>query len=225
MHIVSALLRRTLLQQFPIAVEGIGTVRTTLRRARLLPGQRLEPPRRLPEVVATQPGDLPLPEVVATELAIDLPTAYALCDEWREEGYRAAAEGGMPRGSFVFEGVGAVRNDAVRGGVLLVDPAFLEMLNPLSAEPLVVATATKRPAAADNELQTAPDRRGRRTGGGARRGGMQPARQARPRGPRGKNPHRYTVSFLAIAVVAVAAGYLGYYLWRHADWLLSLLNF
>lgn len=195
MHIISEIFRRTLLQHIPIAVEGIGTVRTVRRRGRLLAGQRLEPPRRMPELVATGPEDVPLAEVVATELAVDSTTAYELCGEWVAEGARRARERRWPPGSFVFEGVGAVRGDA-----FLADAELLEMLNPLPAELLVVPTAVKH-------LPTAS------------------AQRMRQRGPRGKNPHHYTVSLLAILVVLVAVGYLAYYLWQHSEWLAKLLKF
>ena len=207
MHIVSAILRRNLLQHDPIAVEGVGTLHTVRYGARFLPGQRLEPPRRMPELVTPEPDDLPLAELVAADLEIDLAAADGLCGEWFDEALRSAAEEGLPAGSLRFEGIGTVRYDEARrpGGLFIADPELLEMRNPLPAEPLVVPTAA------------------RQLGGGRPSGhGRQPRRG--PRGPRGKNPHRYTVSFLAVVIAAAALGYVTYYLWTHTDLFAGLLS-
>ncbi|MDE5945023.1 MAG: hypothetical protein K2G93_05480 [Rikenella sp.] len=205
MHIVSSILRRNLLQHDPISVEGVGTLHTTLRNARLLAGQRLEPPRRMPELSATEAGDLPLTEIVAAELSIGYSEAEELCRAWQEEAYRAAEQAGLPSGALLIEGLGTIRYDRREGGglIFVASPELLEMLNPLPAEPLVVPTAT------------------RRLGSGS--GAGQPSRR-RLRGTRGRNPHHYTVSVLAIAVALTAVGYVAYYLWTHTDLFLALLN-
>lgn len=201
MHIVSAILRRNLLQHLPVAIEGIGTLHTIRSGAQFLPGQRLDPPRRMPGLAATEYGDLPLTEIVAAELAADPATAGELCRQWREEAYNRAETSGLPAGSLLLEGIGTIEVDPERGTGFFADPLLLEMLNPLPAEPLVVPSPS-RPAAA----VPAPTK------------SVRPG-QARPNRirPKGKNPHNYTVSFFAILVVLAALGYLCYYLWAHTD--------
>lgn len=201
MHIVSAILRRNLLQHLPVAIEGIGTLHTIRSGAQFLPGQRLDPPRRIPELAATEYGDLPLVEIVAAELAADPAMAGELCRQWREEAYERAEVSGLSAGSLVLEGVGTIEADPERGTGFFADPLLLEMLNPLPAEPLVVPSPSRPDAAV-----SAPGR---------------PVRPGQPRSnrirPKGKNPHNYTVSFFAILVVLAALGYLCYYLWTHTD--------
>lgn len=201
MHIVSAILRRNLLQHLPVAIEGIGTLHTIRSGAQFLPGQRLDPPRRMPGLAATEYGDLPLTEIVAAELATDPATAGELCRRWREEAYDRAEASGLPAGSLMLEGVGTIETDPVRGTEFFADSELLEILNPLPAEPLVVPSPS-RPAAA----VPAPGK---------------PVRPGQPHSnrirPKGKNPHNYTVSFFAILVVLAALGYLCYYLWAHTD--------
>lgn len=207
MHIVSAILRRNLLQHLPVAIEGVGTLHTIRSGAQFLPGQRLDPPRRMPELAATEYGDLPLAEIVAAELAADPAMAGELCRQWREEAYERAEASGLPAGSLLLEGIGTIEADPERGTGFFADSLLLEMLNPLPAEPLVVPSPS-RPAAA----VPAPGR---------------PVRPGQPRSnrirPKGKNPHNYTVSFFAILVVLAALGYLCYYLWVHTDLFASFL--
>lgn len=203
MQIVSDILRRCLLQHRPVAVEGIGTLRTIRSGARFLPGQRLDPPRRMPELAETEYGDLPLTEIVAAELAVDPVTADGLCRRWREEAYAGAEASGLLAGSLLLEGIGTIEADPERGtSFFYADLLFLEMLNPLPAEPLVVPS----PA-----LRTVP---APAAGSPSRTGGRTRPRRIRPKG---KNPHNYTVSFFAVLVVLAALGYLCYYLWAHTS--------
>lgn len=203
MDAVSSILLRYLLQYRPVAVEGVGTLHTVRSSARFLPGQRLDPPRRTPELAATEPGDLPLNDLVAAELAVDPATADALCDEWYGRACARAEQAGFPSGSLYMEQIGTIRVDRERGVEFLADPEFLAMLNPLPAEPLAVPSPARRTGAnaGRNDFR---QRAGR------------PQRGRRMR-PKGKNPHHYTVSFLAVSVVLAAAGYLCYYLWKHTD--------
>lgn len=201
MHIVSAILRRNLLQHLPVAIEGVGTLHTIRSGAQFLPGQRLDPPRRIPELAATEYGDLPLVEIVAAELAADPAMAGELCRQWREEAYERAEASGLPAGSLLLEGIGTIEADPERGTGFFADPLLLEMLNPLPAEPLVVPSPSRPEAAVSAPGK--PVRPGQ-------------ARSNRIR-PKGKNPHNYTVSFFAILVVLAALGYLCYYLWAHTD--------
>lgn len=207
MHIVSAILRRNLLQHRPVAVEGIGTLHTVRSGAQFLPGQRLDPPRRMPELVMTEAGDLPLTELVAAELGADPVTAGEFCREWREAAYALAQASGLPEGSILLEGIGTIQADPERGTEFYADPELLELLNPLPAEPLVVPSPSYRAAPVP--------------------GSANPVRPGRPRPPRvrpkGKNPHNYTVSFFAVLVVLAALGYLCYYLWAHTDLLAGFL--
>lgn len=204
MHIVSSLLRRTLLQHVPVAIEGVGTLNTFLTSAQFLSGQRLEPPRRMPELVATEAGDRPLVSIVAAELALDPMTAEQVCYTWQEEAADQAAREGLPEGSLCVKGVGTIRNDAERGTVFYAEPSLLEMLNPLPAEPLVVPSAARKHIPLPMTEQEV--RRTRH-------------RQAYHQRPKTKNPHNYTVSVLAILITLAAVGYLCYYLWQHTDWL------
>lgn len=190
MHVVSALLRRTLLQYRPVAIEGIGTLHTARSSARFQPGQRLDPPRRMPELVATEAGDLPLSSIVAAELSLDPATAEGLCREWQQTAGLLAMQSGLPEGSLVLEGIGTLQADPETGFDFFADPDLLAMLNPLPAEPLVVPSA--------------------------RRSAAPMSAQHRPR-PKQKNPHNYTVSILAVVIVVAAIGYLCYYLWAHTD--------
>ncbi|WP_298063501.1 hypothetical protein [uncultured Rikenella sp.] len=202
MDAVSSILLRYLLQHRAVAVEGIGTLHTVRSGARLLPGQRLDPPRRMPELAETEYGDLPLTEIVAAELAVDSVTADGLCRRWREEAYAGAEAAGLSAGSMLLEGVGTIEADPERGtSFFYADPLFLELLNPLPAEPLVVPSPARRSTA----LVPAP-------GNSPRTGGRPRPRRSRPRG---KNPHNYTVSFFAVLIVLAALGYLCYYLWKH----------
>lgn len=207
MHVVSAILRRYLLQHLPVAVEGIGTLHAVRSSARFLPGQRLEPPRRYPALGATEPDDLPLVQIVEAELALDPVTADSLCREWREAAYVQGELAGLPDGSLLLEGIGTIEVGADGGGAFFPQPEFLEMLNPLPAEPVVVPS---------------PSRRGTSGSGTGR-----PVRTAHRRPNRGrpktKNPHSYTVSFIAVLVVLAALGYLCYYLWAHTDLFSGLL--
>lgn len=208
MHIVSSLLRRTLLQHIPVAIEGVGTLNLSLHSAQFISGQRLEPPRRMPELVATEAGDRPLTAIVAAELALDPMTAEQVCYAWQEEAAEQAAREGLPEGSLWIEGVGTIRNNAERGTAFYAEPSLLEMLNPLPAEPLVVPSAARRhiPLPMTEQEVRRPRRR--------------PAYRQRPKG---KNPHHYTVSTLAILITLAAVGYVCYYLWRHTDWLAAWL--
>lgn len=208
MHIVSVILRRNLLQHLPVAIEGIGTLHTIRSGAQFLPGQRLDPPRRMPELAATEYGDLSLTEVVAAELAADPATAGELCRQWREEAYDRAEVSGLPAGSLLLEGIGTIEADPVRGTGFFADPLLLEMLNPLPAEPLVVPSPSR-----PETVVPVPGGRPVRAG------------QTRPNRirPKGRNPHNYTVSFFAILVVLAALGYLCYYLWAHTDLFTGIL--
>ncbi len=207
MHIVSAILRRSLLQHRPIAVEGIGTLHTVRSEAQFLPGQRLAPPRRMPELVMTEAGDLPLTELVAAELGADPVTAGDFCREWREAAYALALASGLPEGSILLEGIGTIQPDPEQGAEFYADPELLELLNPLPADPLMVPSPSHRAAVGSGSANpTRPDR----------------SRPPRIR-PKGKNPHNYTVSFFAVLVVLAALGYLCYYLWAHTDLLAGFL--
>lgn len=188
MHIVSAILRRTLLQHTPVAIEGIGTLQTIRRGAQFLPGSRLDAPRRMPELVTSDTEDISLSEIVATELSTDILTALELCRQWHN--WALSGEDGS---LMVLEGVGSIRIHTLE---YYPDPEFLALLNPLPAEPLVIAAPIRKIATPQN---------GRR----------RPSRRRPPVRPRGKNPHNYTVSFVAILIVLAALGYLCYYLWAH----------
>lgn len=196
MHIVSALLRRTLLQYRPVAIEGIGTLHTVRSSARFQPGQRLDPPRRMPELVATEPGDLPLSNIITAEFALDPTVAQELCQEWLQTAAILAQQNGFPEGSLLLEGIGTLQTSPDAGFDFFADPDLLAMLNPLPAEPLVIPSA-RRPATPMSA-------------------------QHRPR-PKQKNPHNYTVSILAVVIVMAAIGYLCYYLWAHTDLLSNIL--
>ena len=208
MHVVSSLLRLTLLQHIPVAIEGVGTLNLSLRSAQFISGQRLEPPRRMPELVATEVGDRPLAAIVAAELSLDPMSADQLCYTWQEEAAEQAACEGLPEGSLCIEGVGTIRNDPERGVAFYAEPELLEMLNPLPAEPLVVPSAARKHIPLPMTEQEV--RRTRH-------------RQAYHQRPKAKNPHNYTVSTLAILITLAAVGYLCYYLWRHTDWLSGIL--
>lgn len=202
MHTVSAILRRALLQhRSPVAVEGIGTLHTVRSGARFLSGQRLDPPRRMPELVASEADDLPLTSLVAAELSVDASIAEEMCREWLEGTYAQAAVNGLPAGSLFLEGIGTIQADPERGFEFFADPELLEMLNPLPAEPLVVPSPARRPMP------------GPQPGYPAYGGRRRPPR----RRPKGKNPHNYTLSVFAVLVVLAALGYLCYYLWAHTD--------
>ena len=190
MHVVSALLRRTLLQFRPVAIDGIGTLHTVRSSSRFQAGQRLDPPRRMPELVATEAGDLPLNSIVATELSLDPAAAEKVCHEWLQNAVILAEQSGLPEGSLVLEGIGTLQVDPETGFDFFADPDLLAMLNPLPAEPLVVPSARRSAHPAQN--------------------------RHRPR-PKHKNPHNYTVSIVAVLIVLAAIGYLCYYLWARTD--------
>lgn len=208
MHVVSSLLRRTLLQHIPVAIEGVGTLHLSLRSAQFISGQRLEPPRRMPELVTTEAGDCSLSAIVAAELALDPMSANRLCYDWQEEATEQAAYEGLPEGSLCIEGVGTIRTDPEQGAVFYAEPELLEMLNPLPGEPLVVPSAARKHIPlpmTEHEVR--------------RTHHQSPYRQR----PNTKNPHNYTVSTLAILITLAAVGYLCYYLWRYTDWLSGIL--
>lgn len=215
MHAVTAILRRHLLQHIPVVIEGVGVLRTVRSGAQFLQGQRLEPPRRMPELVPenTSGDAVPLTELVATGLGVDLFTADGICREWRETLYTDAAMAGMTDDSMLLEGIGTVAfPDGVYdgGAVFFPDPGLLELLNPLPAEPLVIPSPARRtgPIAGTSSVNTG-------------RPGQRRAPRVKP--PKGKNPHNYTVSFVAVLVVLAALGYLCYYLWAHTDILADFL--
>lgn len=213
MHAVTAILRRTLLQHIPVAVEGIGTLRTVRSGPQFLPGQRLEPPRRMPELIplGTRPEEevgVPLLEAVAAGLAVDPATADGICHQWREEAF-AAGDGQ----TMWLEGIGTIAfsdNTCGEGTVYYPDPSLLELLNPLPAEPLVIPSP----------LRHAPSY-ATAAGGDTGRQGARRTPEVRP--PKGRNPHNYTVSFVAVLVALAALGYVCYYLWAHTDLLAAFL--
>lgn len=215
MHAVTAILRRTLLQHIPIAIEGIGTLRTVRSGAQFLQGQRLEPPRRMPELVVgnTVGNAVPLTELVATGLSVDLVTADGICRGWREALYADGSAAGFAEGTLLIEEIGTI---AVSAGfyneeaVFYPDPALLELLNPLPAEPLVIPSPVRR---------TTPVRE--TSIANTTRPGQRHAPRVRP--PKNKNPHNYTVSFVAVLVTLAALGYLCYYIWVHTDILADFL--
>ena len=51
MDSVTTILRRYLLQHLPVTLEGVGTLRTLRSGAQFATGRRLDPPRRMPELV------------------------------------------------------------------------------------------------------------------------------------------------------------------------------
>lgn len=215
MHAVTAILRRHLLQHIPVVIEGIGTLRTVRSGAQFLQGQRLEPPRRMPELVPENSvGDaMPLTDLVATGLGVDLFTADGICRQWRETLSTDAAMAGLAEGSMLLEGIGTVafpEGIYDGGAVFYPDPELLELLNPLPAEPLVIPSPARRTAPVAG---TPPANAGRQVQ-------RQPPR-VKP--PKGKNPHNYTVSFVAVLVALAALGYVCYYLWTHTDILADFL--
>lgn len=214
MHIVSTILRRYLLQRNPIAIEGLGTLHVALSEAQLLPGRRLEPPRRMLELVPTETADVPLIELVAADLTTDIITARDFCHEWREEAFYQAQMASMGKNTMLLEGVGTIRISRDNDAKFYPDPDFLTLLNPLPSEPLIVP------------IPTTPRYRSLATTAGARSSYVQRP-PLRPRLPKvtamGKNPHNYTVSFMAVLVVLAALGYLCYYMWLHTDLLSGFL--
>lgn len=215
MHAVTAILRRHLLQHIPVVIEGLGVLRTVRSGAQFLQGQRLEPPRRMPELVFDDLAGnaIPLTELVATGLGVDLFTADGICRQWRETLYADATMAGLGEGSMLVEGIGTVAYpDGVYdgGAVFFPDPGLLELLNPLPAESLVIPSPARRTAPAAGTLPANTGRQGQR-------------RAPRVKPPKGKNPHNYTVSFVAVLVALAALGYLCYYLWAHTDILADFL--
>lgn len=215
MHAVTAILRRHLLQHIPVVIEGVGVLRTVRSGAQFLQRQRLEPPRRMPELVSGGTGaeGVPLTELVATGLGVDLFTADGICRHWREALYTDAAMAGLAEGSMLLEGIGTVAYpDGVYdgGAVFFPDPGLLELLNPLPAEPLVIPSPVRRTTPVAGTPPTNTGRQGQR-------------RAPRVKPPKGKNPHNYTVSFVAVLVALAALGYLCYYLWAHTDILADFL--
>lgn len=200
MHIVSAILRRRLLQHSPVAIEGIGTLRMVKTQAQLLPGRRLEPPQRYPQLVPTELSDPYLQEVVAEELGLDLATATEACHQWHHWSLSADEQNGE---MMILEGIGTIRFSTYE---LFPDPYFLTLLNPIPAEPLIAATpfnpaySLAAPGVPEAEYP----------GGGAYH------RRTQVRA-KGKNPHNYTVSFFAILIVLAALLYLAYFLWVHTS--------
>lgn len=217
MHIVTSILRRFLLRHAPVEVEGIGTLCTTRSGAQFLPGQRLDPPRRMPELRVSEAGDALLTEAVAGELGMDFVAADALCREWREEAFALGVQAGMGDHALLLEGVGTICWAEDGAAEFYAAPELLELLNPLPAEPLVVPSAGRR----HSRPQPIPESHPRGTGNRGRRAVSTSGRR-RVR-PKGRNPHNYTVSFLAIGVALGALGYLCYYLWAHTDWLSDFL--
>lgn len=215
MHPVTAILRRALLRHTPVAIEGIGTLRTVRSGGRVLHGLRVEPPRRMPELVFDDPEGraAPLTELVAAELAVDPATAGGICRDWREVLYADACTAGLAEGSMVLEGIGTIAfPDGVYdgGAVFFPDPALLELLNPLPTEPLVIPSPTRRIASPAGVPAKHAVRQGQR-------------RMPRVRPPKGKNPYNYTVSFVAALMALAAVGYLCYYLWARTDILADFL--
>lgn len=152
----------------------------------------------MPELVFDDPEGhaVPLTELVAAELAVDPVTAGGICRDWRESLYAEACAAGLAEGSMVWEGIGTIAfPDGIYdgGAVFFPDPALLELLNPLPAEPLVIPSPARRTA-----------RSGQR-------------RMPRVRPPKGKNPYNYTVSFVAALMALAALGYLCYYLWARTN--------
>ena len=215
MHPVTAILRRTLLQHIPVVIEGIGTLRTVRSGAQFLTGQRLEPPRRMPELTFDDPAGhaSPLTELVATGLSVDPVTADGICRSWRETLYADANAAGFAEGTLLIDGIGTVAfPDGVYdgGAAFFPDPALLELLNPLPAEPLVIPSPARRTTPAAGTPAPNSGRPGQR-------------RTPKIKPPKGKNPHNYTVSFLAVLVALAALGYLCYYLWARTDILADFL--
>lgn len=198
MHIVSAILRRSLLQHIPIAIEGVGTLHAIRSSTQFVPGNRLEPPRRIPELTATERGDAVLANIVAAELSTDILTATELCRQWLNW-----TMSGQDGSLMVLEGVGSIRIQTLE---FYADPEFLVLLNPLPAEPLVIPSPIRKNPGISPGVS-----------------GQRRTRRVRVQ-PRGKNPHNYTVSFVAILVVLAAAGYLCYYLWTHTDIFTGLMR-
>lgn len=214
MHIVSTIIRRYLLQRNPIAIEGLGTLHVALSDAQLLPGRRLEPPRRMLELVPTETEDIPLTELVAEDLTTDSITASELCREWREQTFSQAQMEGMDEDIMLLEGVGTISIVPYADANFYPDPYFLTLLNPLPAEPLIVPTPTM------------PRYRSITATAGTRSSFVERP-TLRPRLPKisakEKNPHNYTVSFMAIIIVLAALSYLCYYMWNHTDLLSRFL--
>lgn len=238
MHMVSAILRRQLLQHTCVAIGGIGTLRMVRSGVRLLPGRRLEPPRRVPQLAPTEQGDTYLQEIVAAEMGVDIATATEICRQWN---FWTLSGGGQQGGNvMVLEGVGRIRLSTLE---FIAEPEFLNQLNPLPSEPLVAAPA----AARGKKRKRQAVGQGRTYARGATQATNTNAKTTRAikvtkatqvaaatkaaaakAAPytrtsrahvraRGRNPHQYTVSFLAVLILLGALGYLAYFLWRHTS--------
>ncbi len=243
MDSVTTILRRYLLQHLPVTLEGIGTLRTLRSGAQFATGRRLDPPRRMPELVPEgEPltddeggytEGVPFTEIIAAELAVDLATAAAWEEEWRASACAEAQAQGLAEGSMWLDGVGTIAfretegydGYPVRTAEFYPDPEFLELLNPLPAEPLVLPVGRWLADGTATEAE-APDTRGydrrgprRHPGPGRRNGGRRGPKVL----PRERNPHNYTVSFLAVLIALGALGYVCYYVWTYTDWLSDLL--
>lgn len=247
MDSVTTILRRYLLQHLPVMLEGVGTLRTLRSGAQFATGRRLDPPRRMPELVPegepltdAEGGyteGVPFVEIIAAELAVDLATAAAWEEEWRASACAEARAQGLAEGSMWLDGVGTIALRETEGydGYLqrtaefYPDPEFLELLNPLPTEPLVLPVgrwlADGNGTAAETEAAYARGgydrRRSQRRPGPGRRGGGRRGPRVAP--PRERNPHNYTVSFLAVLIALGALGYVCYYVWTYTDWLSDLL--
>jgi hypothetical protein len=183
---------------------------------RLLPGRRLEPPRRVPQLAPTQRGDTYLQEIVAGELGVDIATATEICRQWNF--WTLAGGNGREKGNtMILEGVGRIRLSTLE---FTPDTEFLNQLSPLSAEPLVAipmagsasGTGSKRMPVMHPVMHPGPRKRSR--------GGRGKAVKAR-----GRNPHQYTLSFFTVLILLGALGYLGYYLWNNTSLLAGLQQF
>lgn len=131
MHIVSSILRRQLLQHTPVGISGIGTLHLVQTSVQRLTDGRLEPPRRMPELLPSAAYDTYLPEAVALELNIAPEEAAVLCEQWYAESWVAEGEDHL----MVLEGVGTIRNSTLE---YIPAPEFLDQLNPLPTDPFVV---------------------------------------------------------------------------------------
>lgn len=228
MHTVTSILRRALLQHIPVAIDGAGTLRTVRSGAQFATGRRLDPPRRMPELIPAGEAmtddeegyteGVPLLEIVAAELTADAATAAMWEEEWRGTVCAAAAEAGWGEGAMLLEGIGTIafREEADYNGYIrqtaefYPDPEFLELLNPLPTEPLVLPLARGIPGTGGTTGSTGVSEERRRRH--RRRAPMAVA-------PRGRNPHQYTVSFLAVLIALGALAYVCYYVWAYTEWL------
>lgn len=232
MHIVSAILRQYLLRREPVAVDGIGTLRTVRADALWGTQDRIAPPSDQLEFLPYETDASYLTFLVAQELELDHASAAELCRQWT-----AWAQSNND-GTMVMEGVGTVE---LAQGIFWPDPAMTDLLNPIPSEPMplekpIVAVPALEPEISSGETYPGDELPAEAFEEPIEVGYSAPEFEYIPQpepvseavapvaparrtsgniAPEGRNPHLYTFSFMALIIVIAALGYLCFYLWRN----------